>query len=118
VQASKLYRLSSQRRRRCATPWDRQYVAELLSDVRLVAGHSFSERMQSGNMPPDDCQVFLRKPALGMGSVNIASATLDQYRAFSLSSNAANGPQVGSLRDKLRAVSGELVSLKSVRTTP
>jgi hypothetical protein len=82
-----------------------------------VAGHSFSERMQSGNTPPDDCQVFLRKLALGTGSVKIASAKLDQYGAFSLASNAANGPQVGSLRDELRAVGGELVSLKSVRTT-
>jgi hypothetical protein len=96
---------------------DGMYVTEVINDVRVVARHAVAQMMQTANMRPDDCEIFLRKLTLVMGSVENASTTLDRYLASSLAANAAKGSQLGPLMGKLRAVGGELVSLKFFRTT-
>jgi hypothetical protein len=62
----------------------RQYVAVVMSDVRVIAGNDVAEMLETANMLPDDCKLFLRELALVMGSDENASTTFARYVAPTL----------------------------------
>jgi hypothetical protein len=99
----------------CDVVADRQYVAEVTSEINFLAGHAVMEMMSAAKFSPDDGELSLRQLAPIMGNIEKASSTLDVYIVSNVAANAMRGTQLGPLLNELRSVGRELVSLKSYR---
>jgi hypothetical protein len=96
---------------------DGRHVAEVTSEVHILARHAVMEMMSAAMLSPYGGDLCLRQLALTMDKVENASATLDKKLVSNVAANAVNGPQLGPVLVDLRSVGRELVSLKSFRNT-